>query len=272
MKLLQQLKKLTQDNNIELETVTYGSTNLYIKISEESSDKLKKSILSGDFKKKTKFEPKSFKQYLFSKSDFPISFEFSRYFPSSDNDIKSVYDCIKFNQEYKVGEFWNFKEPELKMTCVMFASYREDFEFLSANGVRIIDTTTSVSKKRKHFIQALDFVRNESINHPIANWTSLSTFKREVKHDNIPIFKSRLDRIHEAFYKLLGVLVELDDKNIYSTITKLDEKFSGAEGYVIIRLDSRRSEFKKADKLIIDRLIKVEDEEEDESNNLINAE
>src|SRR5690606_738172 len=106
-------------------------------------------------------------------------------------------DFIQFNHKHKVGEFWNFKEPELKMTCVMFASYRKDFEFLSANRVRILDTSSSVSNKRKHFIQALDFVRNESIHRPISNWASLSAFKREVKQDNIAIFKSRLDNIHE---------------------------------------------------------------------------
>src|SRR5690606_13013909 len=177
---LNQIKKLTDDMNIELQTVTYGSTNLYLKMSEETSDKLKSLIESGAFKKKVKLEPKSFKQYLFSKRDIPLAFEFNRFLPNDDNEFKQVYDFISFNMEHKIGEYWHFRQPNVKLTCLMFASYHSDFEFLTANRISIIDTSHRLSKGQ-HYLKGLDFVRNEAIHHhqgSYQKWTSLSSFKR----------------------------------------------------------------------------------------------
>lgn len=257
--ILEQIKKLTDDMNIELETVTYGSTNLYLKMSEETSDKLKSLIESGLLKKKIKIEPKSFKQYLFLKREIPVAFEFNRFLPSNDNEFKQVYDYISFNMEHKFGEYWHFRKPNIRLTCLMFASYHSDFEFLTANRISIIDSSHNISKG-KPYIKALDFVRNEAIHHQgsYQKWASLRSFKRGVKNDNIAIFKSSLNRFYESFYQILTEILDIEDKSILSSISKFDKMYEGAEGYVVINIDNKHLiEFKNADRLVVDRLVKI---------------
>ncbi len=262
--VLSQIRKITGDMNIELETVTYGSTNLYLKMSEETSASLKTLIESGVFKKKVKLEPKSFKQYLFPKREFPLALEFNRFLPNNDNEFKQVYNFISFNMEHKAGEFWHFRQPNIRLSCIMIASYHSDFEFLSANRISIIDTAHRVSKGH-HYLKGLDFVRNEATHHdPTHHWTSLSAFKKNVRNDNIAIFKSPLENLYQSFYKILIEIIGSEDESVLSSINKFDKKFEGAEGYVIISLDEHLSEFKKADRLIVDRLVKSIAESEDD--------
>jgi len=260
-KVMQQIKKLTGDMNIELETVTYGSTNLYLKMSQETCENLKNLISSGILQKKIKLEPKSFKQYLFSKQEFPLSLEFNRFLPVTDSEFKHVYDYISVDFNNKVGEFWNYRQPDLKMSCIMFASYQTNFEFLQANRICIMDSSHYHKVRTKGHIdlKGLNFIRNEAIvNKWKDNWASLRSFKKDVKNDNIAIFKSSFHNLYETFYSMISNMIDIEDNAIVSSISKYESKFEDAEGYIIVSFDKHLSDFKKADRLIIDRLIKAD--------------
>lgn len=267
--VLAKIKNLTGDMNIELETVTYGSTNLYLKMSEETYAKLKALIETGALKKKIKLNPTSFKQYLFANQELPISFEFNRFMPNTDNEITQIFNFLSESNLPKTNEYWSFGTSKKRINCVIFASYHSDFEFLSANRISLIDTAHVIGKSQ-HYLKGLDFIRNEAIHHhgSYSKWSTLTSFKRDVKNQNIAIFRSSLDKVYETFYRMFSDIVEHHDFQIYSSITELNKRFSGAEGFVIIDID-QLSEFKNANRLIVDRLRKVNVDEEDDEEEVL---
>lgn len=259
--LLDGIKKVTKDMNIELETVTYGSTNLYLKMSEESYKKLAESIESGKFKQLTKRNPSSIKQYLPSFNEVPITLELNRVTDFEKQDLKNLYKLISRRKTQDIFEdFSNIDNPTANFSCAITLRHKSSFEFISTNKISLIGLDPKIKHSTSRTI--LDFARCERniLSHSNIPNTFLS-FERNYRSKDLAIFKTSLNNLTQ---RILMILSEINTNSPYSysdILNQIHSQASETETYVIITNSNDIPSIKNSERLIVNSLIRQEEEE-----------
>lgn len=263
--LLDGIKKVTKDMNIELETVTYGSTNLYLKISEESYLKLTESISNGKFKQITNRNPSSIKQYLPSFNEVPITLELNRVTDFQKQDLKNIYGYLsKWKLQDIFDDFSNIDNPSANLSCAITVRHKSSFEFISTNKISLIGTDPRI--RRSNVKTIVDFARCERniLSHSNFPRTFLS-FEKDFKSRDLAIFRTSLNSLTQ---RILTVLVEFNAGNLHSYSDIINQVYSqtgDTETYVIITNSNDIPSIKNSERLIVNSFIKQEEEENEES-------
>lgn len=263
--LLDGIKKVTKDMNIELETVTYGSTNLYLKMSEESYLNLIESIKNGKFEQLTKRNPLSVKQYLPSFNEVPITLELNRVTDFEKQDLKNIYRLIRqWKTQDIFDDFSNIDNPSANFSCAITFRHKSNFEFISTNKISLIG---SDPQHKSNVRTIVDFARCEQniLSHSNIPNTFLS-FEKNFRNRDLAIFKTSLNNLTQ---KMLMLLAEFNTGNIHNYSDMLSHIYSQkseTETYVIITNSNDISSIKNSERLIVNSLLKQEEEGQEESD------
>lgn len=157
--VLKQISQITGDMNIKIENITYGSTNIYIKMSETAYNTLKIFFSQNNLKDLLDYNPISIKQYLSniidgSSSKGIIPFRTARksvIIYEDDPLLRKIFETIfdKIQDEYDLIS--SFEEPSNVLHHIFL--YKPNIIILNINHQYIEDGLIALCKIKNDYPQ-----------------------------------------------------------------------------------------------------------------------
>lgn len=273
--LLTKIKMLAQDDKIELEAVTYGSTNLYLKVSEKTYRKIIELQEKEIFEKELKNHPITIKEYFPSLIDFSISQELNRVHSLSEVDLKQIYQNI-YNKNNRVFfDFLDIRDPNEGINCAITLKRDNNFDFFSSKRISLVSQLKNSRnfdrKKRSPSLNIFDYVICENNKHsPGSNIMpeNYRSFKDFFNKQEIAIFKCKFNIINTVeasntmdLINVVGITAltsSVLSSFIFEKKPSNKAQFTYLETYVVINNNNRNSAIINAERVIINNLFEDE--------------